>query len=218
MFIGIPGGGVLNTPSITLPSNGATSQNTNLTLTSSTWASLNNDGSHASSDWEISTNNTFTNIVASSYSSTTNKTSFTPSLSYSTTYYARVRYRNAEGMVSPWSTPVSFTTKSAGSMTVSGGGSAYAGYSVTFDITANTSDSNFGAYNMTAYINGSPILLSSPVGDSGLPGGEVYWQIANSNTLYLGFVGSGIFNVYFRTPGGVNSNTLTVTVTVEPWG
>lgn len=218
MFIGIPGGGVLNTPSITSPSNGATSQNTNLTLTSSTWSSLNNDGSHASSDWEISTNNTFTNIVASSYSSTTNKTSFTPSLSYSTTYYARVRYRNAEGVVSQWSNVVSFTTRNLGSMTVSGGGNSITGQWVAFNIVANTSDSNFGVYNMTAYINGSLVYMGGPTGYGGIGGGGVTWNITNSNTLYLSFSNPGVYSIYFRTPGGVNSNTLNVSITQDMGG
>lgn len=68
-----------NTPSITSPTNNATGIGTNPTVTSSTF-SMNWAGStetHASTDWEVSTDPNFTTIVASSYNDTTNKTSWT---------------------------------------------------------------------------------------------------------------------------------------------
>lgn len=68
---------------------------------------------HLSTDWQVSTNNTFTNIVVSSISDVTNKTNWdAPGLSLSTTYYTRCRYTAANGVSSDWSDVVTFSTKS----------------------------------------------------------------------------------------------------------
>ncbi len=67
-----------NTPSITSPTNNATGISLTPTITSSAF-SMNWAGSgetHASSDWEVSTDPNFTTIVASSYNDTVNKTSW----------------------------------------------------------------------------------------------------------------------------------------------
>jgi len=69
-------------------------------------------GPHESSDWEISSDRDFQNVVASSYEDTTNLTSLDVSqfkLDPSTEYFIRVRYRSM-GHMSQWSDPVSFTT------------------------------------------------------------------------------------------------------------
>jgi len=69
-------------------------------------------GKHEASDWEISDQPDFSNVVYSSYDDTTNLTSLDVSgkgLQPSTTYYVRVRYKSM-GHASLWSEPISFTT------------------------------------------------------------------------------------------------------------
>ena len=63
-------------------------------------------------DWEISADIIFTNIVVSSYNDTVNKNTFTftvPNLN--TKYYIRVRYKGKSSGYTSWSPIVNFTTK-----------------------------------------------------------------------------------------------------------
>lgn len=99
------------TPTNSTPANGATDQSgPTLTLTSSafSWAGL--EDTHASSDWELASDSGFATIVDSSYTDTTNKTSWTADVAANSTYYWRVKYRGASGRESAWSTATSFTT------------------------------------------------------------------------------------------------------------
>ena len=90
------------TPIITSPVNGSTGLNPGLnctpgvTLSSSAFSSSNGAGTdHASSDWEVASNPSFTTIVFSATADTVNKTSILvpiANLAISTTYYCRVRY------------------------------------------------------------------------------------------------------------------------------
>lgn len=101
----------INTPTNNTPANGSTNQNgPTLTLTSSafSWAGL--EDTHASSDWELASDSGFATIVDSSYTDTTNKTSWTADVAANSTYYWRVKYRGASGRESAWSTATSFTT------------------------------------------------------------------------------------------------------------
>lgn len=100
------------TPSITSPANGATNQQQSLTLTSSAYSTVNSAETHYSSDWQLSTVNTFATLVTSVTGSTTSKTSWAVSgLAYGTTYYARVRYRGSGALLSNWSATISFTVR-----------------------------------------------------------------------------------------------------------
>lgn len=65
---------------------------------------------HISSDWELSTDASFSTIMES-VSSDTNLTNWTPkNMKEFTTLYARVRFHSDKGLTSDWSDPVSFTT------------------------------------------------------------------------------------------------------------
>ena len=102
------------TPTITSPANGATGEFDGLTLTSSAFAWLGVSDTHASSDWQLSTDAGFITVVQSSLASTSNKTSWSVSgLSVSTTYYARVKHTGAANGSSTYSATVSFVTASA---------------------------------------------------------------------------------------------------------
>ena len=81
-------------------------------LTSSPYAAMQGTATHASSDWEIATNSTFSNVIKSSYNDAANKTSYNAAgLSLNTTYFARVRYKDSTGAVSDWSPTVSFISE-----------------------------------------------------------------------------------------------------------
>ena len=71
---------LINAPTILSPVNNSTNVSTSgLTLTSNAFSM--NDGStdnHVATDWEIATDENFTNVVASSYSDGVNKTTYTP--------------------------------------------------------------------------------------------------------------------------------------------
>ena len=114
-------------PSPNAPSNGATGQNRNVSLTSSAYSS--NGATHTTSDWQISDDNTFSEdcsdinlvwckldssnkesvVVNSANGSFQNALAGKISLAPNTVYYFRVRHTNAVGD-SNWSPVNSFTT------------------------------------------------------------------------------------------------------------
>lgn len=100
-------------PTITSPSNGATGQGAQITVTTSAFATLpSGQDTHASTDWQLSTNSSFTNIISQSIGDTSNKTSylFPYTLSTNTTYYVRARHNGASLGASAYTPTVSFTT------------------------------------------------------------------------------------------------------------
>jgi hypothetical protein len=117
-------------PTITSPSSGATNiTKTNPSFTSSAYAALNGAGAHGTSDWQLASDASFTTIVASSTASSTNKTTWTPtvSLSYSTTYYVRVQHNSVDPIASGYGASSSFTTEAAPVAGASYGGGYYGG-------------------------------------------------------------------------------------------
>lgn len=99
-------------PSITSPVNGAVSIASTVVVTSSAFSITNSADTHASSDWEISTDSAFATTFAQSLGSATNKTSWTvPGLEPLTTYYLRMRQVSSGGSTSAWSPTSHFTTK-----------------------------------------------------------------------------------------------------------
>lgn len=107
-------------PSITSPANGATDVDDLVTITGSAFGMDYQTGTHASTDWQRSQASDFSVIDLESLADASNLTSWTPASNtwtVSTEYYVRVRYRSANGEVSAWSDPVSFTTADAFSYT-----------------------------------------------------------------------------------------------------
>jgi len=101
-----------NIPSITSPTNNATNIDAQGQLTSSAFAVGSGVDTHATTDWEIATDASFTNIIKSSIGDGVNKTSWIPgNLPVNTTLYARIRYTGAYTGVSDWSAVISFSTK-----------------------------------------------------------------------------------------------------------
>jgi hypothetical protein len=100
-------------PSITSPADDATDILDTPTLTSSAFAMDYQSGSHDESDWQIASDSGFSTIVVESLADGSNLTSWTvpaANLQESTEYFARVRYRDANGNASAWSATISFTT------------------------------------------------------------------------------------------------------------
>lgn len=99
-----------NRPTIVYPTNGTTRVSSSVTLESSQF-SIDGSFTHTNSDWEVSKNNTFSTLVASSYNSVLNKLVFNiVELEEDTTYYARVRHTGSNGIKSLWSDVSTFTT------------------------------------------------------------------------------------------------------------
>lgn len=98
------------TPVFTLPANGATGIALAPTFTTQAFASEDNGDAHQYSDWQVSTNSGFTNIVKSSVNDSVNKTSWSTSgLTDGTQYWVRTRHK---GTLTNWSpyVVISFTT------------------------------------------------------------------------------------------------------------
>lgn len=103
-------------PSIASPAANASNVSREPTLTSTDFKSYPSGAdTHASTDWQISTDSTFATINWQSMGDAANKTSIAvPSgtLSISTIYYARVRHTGATLGASPWSVASKFTVTS----------------------------------------------------------------------------------------------------------
>ena len=101
----------VSTPSITFPVHNSDSNLTSLKLIATAFSVTGGSDSHLSTDWQIATDNGFSNIIQSVNEDTTNKTQYSISnLTSNTTYYARVRYRGKILPASAWSPAVSFRT------------------------------------------------------------------------------------------------------------
>ena len=104
----------INTPSIVSPTPGSNNQGPSINFISSTFGVSGGTDTHEGTDWQIATDASFTNIVASVTNSSTNKTSWTAGgLQPNTTYYARLRYKGSVVGYSAWSTIVIYTTKNS---------------------------------------------------------------------------------------------------------
>ena len=101
-------------PTISSPANNATGVSSSLTFTASVFGALGDNSTHASSDWQVATENTFSTTVKSTSADSVNKTSWSVSdLATNTNHYVRVRYRSSNGKVSPWSPVIAFKTVDA---------------------------------------------------------------------------------------------------------
>ena len=103
-----------NQASVISPSNGAQNRNASIVVTSSAFSMNFGSDTHASSDWQLSTDAGFNNIVSSTTDDVTNKTTWLlTSLNANTTYYVRVRHKGTTYGYGAWSNGSSFKTKLA---------------------------------------------------------------------------------------------------------
>ncbi|MDO9277126.1 MAG: hypothetical protein Q7U05_01005 [Polaromonas sp.] len=186
-------GAGVTTPTNSSPTSGATNQNGSVTLTSSAFAWLGVSDTHASSDWQLSTNSGFTAIVQSSTASTSNKTTWAVAgLSVSQTYYWRVKHTGAANGSSAYSTATSFTTAASfdGLIGTQGGqgfgvgtysGTLPSGFSVLTGTTDKTS-ANYGNYQFTD----SSIMVFVP---------RFYYRIGSTSSPRFSVYGANAIDV-----------------------
>jgi hypothetical protein len=103
-----------NQPTITSPSDGSQNRNSSMTVTCSAFSMNFGSDTHLSSDWELSTDAGFNNVVALTTDNDVQKTDwFIGGLDANKTYYVRVRHKGSTYGFGPWSNGSSFTTKLA---------------------------------------------------------------------------------------------------------
>jgi len=101
---------VVNTPTITSPTNGATDVETDSTITASPFDGVGAANVYKNTDWQLSTTSDYSVIVQESLADSSNVSTWTPTLDVDTTYYPRMRYRATDDTVSDWTPAVSFAT------------------------------------------------------------------------------------------------------------
>lgn len=110
-FLTITQNASIETPSITSPSEGASVDSEVYTITASSFNGT-NAGTHQSTQWQIASDSSFSNLIEN-VTSTTQKTTYTPTSGtgyVDQTAYARVRYIGSlNSITSAWSNTVSFT-------------------------------------------------------------------------------------------------------------
>ena len=122
----------IKTPINVSPATGATNIGATPTLTGSTYYSL-YGVAMAAAQWQVSTVSDFASTVVNTGDVAGTAVTYNVAsgvLSTSTTYYWRVRYKDANGVYSDWSTATTFTTAASFGPTVIGeayGGGYYAG-------------------------------------------------------------------------------------------
>lgn len=101
-------------PTLLSPEDEATNQNVSLLVTTSDFQTVNSDDTHQSTDWQIATSVDFDlqSMVEEDLNNTTALTErLFSGLMYNTTYYVRARHKGVVLDASPWSFPISFSTK-----------------------------------------------------------------------------------------------------------
>ena len=106
---------VISRPSVNVPINNAINRPINMTFIGSSFQTLGGSDIHISSDWELSTDINFINVVQRSQSDTVNLTSWPVSnMQELKKHYVRVRYRGQNAGLGSWSNAVGFTTGNDG--------------------------------------------------------------------------------------------------------
>jgi hypothetical protein len=116
----------IRTPSNVSPANGNTNITVNPTLTASPYYSL-YGAAMTAAQWQVSLDQNFLNTVINTGDIAGTSVTYaitSISLGNLTTYYWRVRYKDANGVYSAWSAPTSFTTEA---FTIPAIGAAYGG-------------------------------------------------------------------------------------------
>jgi len=204
---GSTGGQTVNTPQITAPINSATNLTVTYTAVAAAYSVSGSQtgvaGSHLNSDWQLASDNAFTNLVSQSMGDTTNKISWPiPGMVINNTYYLRVRYRSTFG-VSAWSPVIMFTV---GTVSSSVGISTLNNLTL-YGIGTELSSFSQGGYgaSVTLSQNGLVMMVSAIFdGDPAISGGgKVYrytrtdmtspWNLQLTITKYIYGAGFGPF-------------------------
>lgn len=104
----------IETPVIESPIEGSVLSFSGVVITASAFSLDQADAVHSETEWELSLNADFTDILDAA-TITTDLTQWTPSIMKELTqHFVRCRYRSQSGLVSDWSSPVAFTTGNDG--------------------------------------------------------------------------------------------------------
>lgn len=140
-----------SSPTIGDPAMDSVIDTVNAAFTASAFTVINNAGTHASSDWQLATDNLFANTLRTSTASTSNLTTWNVTgLAPGETYYVRVRYRSSGGAVSNWSSKA-FTTIPMGNITDLSGPN-------TVKVNSST------VYVIEGYVDGAPYVITASPG------------------------------------------------------
>ena len=188
------------TPSITSPASGANTVSTTPNFTSSAFVALPDSSTHASSDWQLSTNVGFTAIVAQVTDSTTYKTNWSLSgLTDSTTYFLRVRYKSSNGNKSAYSPVITFSTafvdRSPFNLNLTIATDQPSGFS-TIDLAVANGWDHVRPLVMTITIN-TGVYVSSVIHSGSLPSGSDVTLINNGFIIGAGG-GGGLGGTIYR--------------------
>ena len=208
----------VTTPLVTDPVDGATNQSNSVTITSNTFASGYTGDTHTSSDWQLATDSSFTNVVSQSLDDAVNKTTWSVSgLLEGTTYHLSTRRRSTNGGVSAWSATASFTTYAkyinAPSITSPSNGATALGPNVSF--TSNAFSSNAAGQShvssdwQVATDAGFTNIVKSTIGDAA---NKLSWSTGELavNTVHYVRVR------YTSTNGYVSNWSSTISFTTKP--
>ncbi len=144
-------------PSITSPVNGAVSIASTVVVTSSAFSITNSADTHASSDWELSTDAGFATVDFSNYNDSLNLTSWTvTNMQPLTKYYVRTRQRSSGGKLSAWSPISNFTTKAN-----------YPSAQVQLLTSPYIAATEFFGYGVALSSDASTLVVGAPGNDSG---------------------------------------------------
>ena len=135
-------------------------------FSSSPFTVINGTDTHTSTDWEISLNNDFTNIIFSNYDSNTNKLtmSLISNLLYGTEYFIRARYKGAK-YTSAWSNIATFrTSNKTDTPVLSGVSNIEEGKPVTINIMNYNSNLTYRVSTTLGSVsrNGAVLTLNTP--------------------------------------------------------
>jgi hypothetical protein len=182
----------IDAPSIITPLNNATDVDSNSFINSTAYSPVNHTEPHTSTDWQIATDNNFTNLIHDQTHSSDELISIGTirqlGLSENTPYYVRCRY-NSASFTSGWSSAVFFTTEVT--FTID---------EVAILIPSNVaSGDKFGNFiNMTS--DGKKLVIGAAYGGS-----------SNQGSVYL-FKWNGITHVYEEvvelTSAGVSGDQI----------
>lgn len=177
----------VNAPVITSPTNNATGVAVAIIATSNAFTIPGTTDTHQGTDWQVATDAGFTNIISQVTNSATNKLSYAiASLSGSTTYYVRARYKGTLYGYSSWSVAVAFTTQATATVNQP---------SVTAPINGSTTVATSPSFASTAFVvtGGSDTHQGSDwqvATDSGFT--NIVAQVVNSSTNKVSYSVAGL--------------------------
>ena len=155
------------TPSVVVPSEDSQLSNTTATFEATAFNITGNYDTHASTDWEVSTDPQFNTLIAAIYETPVHKLTWTVNnMQELKKHYVRVRYRGQQRGVSDWSPVREFTTGNDGLINTQTG--------IIFPADGKLND-GFG-YSVSLNGDATQLVATAPFEDShALNAGAIYY-------------------------------------------